>query len=75
MSIVSEDQSRVYESEISGYILIRCPRCNSIMHLGPGWRGRDPPLCPDCDVDDAVGWGDDPRITMQKFLALVDDDQ
>jgi hypothetical protein len=45
------------------------------MHLGPGWRGRDPPLCPDCDVDDAVGWDDDPRVTMQKFLALVDDDQ
>lgn len=72
---MSEDQSRIYESDIPGHILIRCAVCNSILHLGPGWRGGDPPLCPDCDVDDAFVWDDDPRVTMQKFLALVDDDQ
>ncbi|MFW5905231.1 MAG: hypothetical protein ACOCSP_00050 [archaeon] len=70
---MSENQSRTDESEVAGHIFVRCPGCTSILLLGRGWRGRDPPLCPDCDVDDADDWDDDPRVTMQTFLALVDE--
>ena len=70
---MSDGRPTWYESEISGNVFVRCPDCAAILHLGPGWRGRDPPLCPACDVDDEYDWDDDPRVTMQKFLALVDD--
>lgn len=66
-------KDRWYDSEVPGHVLVRCPDCGAIMHFGPGWRGRDPPLCPDC-TPEADAWEDDPRVTMGKFLTLVDDE-
>lgn len=62
-----------YDSEIEGYTFARCPECGTILHLGPGWRGRAVPPCPECDTDGEHDWDRDPRVTMQKFFALVDD--
>lgn len=66
------DESQRYESQIAGHFFVRCPGCATPLHLGPGWRGRETPRCPDCDVDDEYEWDEDPRVTMQKFLALVE---
>lgn len=70
---MSDDRPKRYDSEEEGHIFVRCPDCSAILHLGPGWRGRDAPMCPACDEDDEFDWEDDPRVTMQKFLALVDE--
>lgn len=67
------DESAYFESQIPGHLFVRCPGCGSILHLDAGWRGRAVPLCPDCDTDDEYEWDDDPRVTVQKFLALVED--
>lgn len=69
-----EPEPKRYESQVPGHFFVKCPECGTLLHLGRGWRGRETPLCPECDEDDEYGWEDDPRVTMNKFLTLVADE-
>lgn len=60
-----------HESQIEGHFFVKCPDCGTLMHLGRGWRGRETPRCPECDVAEEYDWEGDPRVTMNKFLTLV----
>lgn len=60
-----------YESQIESHFFVKCPGCGTLMHLGRGWRGREAPLCPACDEESEYVLQDDPRVTMNKFLSLV----
>lgn len=59
------------ESQIDGHFFVKCPECGSQMHLEHGWRGRETPWCPECDVDGEYDWDRDPRVTMNTFLPLA----
>lgn len=63
-----------WDSTREGYFLIRCPGCETPMHLGEGWRGCPIPECPDCN-ETADEWTDDPRITEERASELTADSQ
>jgi hypothetical protein len=63
-----------WASKVPGKFIVRCPACETPMHLGEGWRGCHIPECPDCN-DTADEWVDDPRVSDEQAHELLADER
>lgn len=63
-----------WASEVDGHMIVRCPDCETPMHLGRGWRGCSIPECPDCN-ETADTWTFEPTISEARARELAADDR